>query len=252
MSQPCSILRQAIKLNRENQPNALAATEDFEFEALSQAVNYRLALRDEFRSFVRGDVLEVGAGVGQFTQVLATLPEVKRIVAVEPEPRFCEAFRRLYPDRPLVEGTIDAIGGSVDFDALVSINVLEHIAADQEELDKYWRCLTARHGYLSLFVPARPEIYSPIDRDFGHYRRYRMAELRDKLERSGFTVCRLDYFNSAGYLAWWLSFCVLRKRRFNRGAVTLYDRFIFPVVRIIEKRFLRPPLGQSLIAIGRA
>jgi hypothetical protein len=124
MSEPGSILQQAIKLNRQTQPNALAATEDFEFEALSQAVNYRLALRDEFRSFVRGDVLEVGAGVGQFTQVLATLPEVKRIAAVEPEPRFCEAFRRMYPDRPLVEGTIDAIGGSVDFDALVSINVI--------------------------------------------------------------------------------------------------------------------------------
>ena len=48
---------------------------------------------------------------------------------------------------------------------------------------------------------ARPEIYSEIDKDFGHFRRYTRHELRQKLERAGFQVLRLRYYNIAGYFA---------------------------------------------------
>jgi hypothetical protein len=101
-------------------------------------------------------------------------------------------------------------------------------------------------------VPARPEIYSPIDRDFGHFRRYVRAELTGKLQTAGFRVLRLHYFNLIGYLAWWWTFRVLKQRSFNLGSVRLFDRGIFPVSSFLERRVMRPPIGQSLVAIAEA
>ena len=112
--------------------------------------------------------------------------------------------------------------------------------------------LGARHGALCLFVPARPEIYAPMDKDFGHFRRYTRPELRRKLTQAGFEMVRLDYFNCVGYFAWWLNFCVLKKRCFEPAKLRFYDRVIFPVVRTLEARIMRPPFGQSLLAVARS
>lgn len=68
-------------------------------------------------------------------------------------------------------------------DAIVSVNVLEHIARDQAELVAYRSLLGRTSGCLCLFVPAGPGIYAPIDRDFGHHRRYTRPELDRKLPR---------------------------------------------------------------------
>jgi hypothetical protein len=152
----------------------------------------------------------------------------------------------------LIEGTIEQAPRGVDWDGILSINVLEHIEADQSELARYAAALSARRGALCLFVPARPELYAPIDKDFGHFRRYTRPELRNKLQSAGFTLERLTYFNWAGYFAWWLNFCLLKRRGFTVTKVRAFDRLIFPIVHTLESSLIRPPFGQSLLAIARA
>ena len=61
---------------------------------------------------------------------------------------------------------------TLSWNAILSINVLEHIESDADELATYFRLLKPARGALCLFVPARPDIYAPIDKDFGHFRRY--------------------------------------------------------------------------------
>lgn len=233
-------------------PNATSHTEDFEFDALNEARNYRAALLTEFRPFLRGNVVEVGAGIGQFSEAIRAFPEVESHVAIEPEARFCRQYRELHPDCALVEGTVDELPPGPDRDAILSVNVLEHIREDAAELAKYQRLLAARAGHLCLFVPARPEIYAPIDADFGHFRRYVRSDLDTSLRRAGFSVVSLHYFNCVGYLAWWLYFCVLKKRHFTIPSVRFFDRLIFPAVHWAESRLVRPPIGQSLIVVARA
>ena len=235
-----------------DQPNAAATSEDFEFAALAEARNYRRALFAEFQNVLAGEVLEVGAGVGQMTELLVQMPKVRCALAIEPDPGFCAQHRARFPEHELLEGTAADLPPQTACDAILSINVLEHIREDIDELAIYARLLRTRHGALCLFVPARPEIYAPIDKDFGHFRRYTHPELKDKLSRVGFTIERLCYFNLVGYFAWWLNFCLLKKRVFEAHKVRLYDRIIFPVVHFFESRAVRPPLGQSLLAIARA
>jgi hypothetical protein len=139
-----------------------------------------------------------------------------------------------------------------NWDAIVCVNVLEHIEDDAKELAIFFTLLRQQRGFLCLFVPARRELYAPIDRDFGHYRRYIRRDLAAKLAQAGFSIIRLSYFNSIGYLLWWLNFRVLKKRRFEPGKVAVFDRFVFPLVHTIESRLVRPPLGQSLLAVAKA
>ncbi len=233
-------------------PNAISRTEDFELAVLNEARNYRAALLAEFAPFLRGNVLEVGAGIGRLSEAVAASPEVRRLLCVEPEPRFCEKFRALHPQIGLVAGTVDDVPAGTDWDAVFCVNVLEHIREDHAELSRYHRRLAERRGHLCLFVPAGPEIYGPIDRDFGHFRRYVKSGLGRLLRQTGFEIVRLDYFNCLGYLAWWLSFCLLKRRGFDVRSVRLFDRAIFPVVHGLESRVCRPPLGQSLLAVARA
>ena len=225
---------------------------NFEFAALNEARNYRAALIREFSPVLKGRVLEVGAGVGQITAVVSKSPGVSQVVGVEPDSQFLPGFRDRLPNVPLIQGTADAIQRDSCWNAIICVNVLEHIEADERELRNFRQLLAKEHGHLCLFVPARPEIYAPIDKDFGHYRRYTRPELKRKLLDAGFTIARLNYFNLVGYFAWWANFCVLKKRVFDVGSVRFFDRVIFPLVFGWESNFLRPPIGQSLIAIARA
>lgn len=229
-------------------PPALA---DFEFAPLELARNYRNALINEFGSVLRGAVLEVGAGVGHITKHLTEIASIDRVVALEPSSDFRPQLCQILPESSVVTGTVASIPED-NWDAIVCVNVLEHIENDLDELKAYRSRLAQRQGHLCLFVPARPELYAPIDKDFGHYRRYVRPGLAARLNAAGFEVLRLNYFNFIGYFIWWLNFKTLKNRRFDSSKVVLFDRFIFPVVHALESKIMRPPFGQSLLAIARA
>jgi hypothetical protein len=224
----------------------------FEFDALREANNYRKTLMREFGPCLQGSVIEIGAGIGQITEEVSRLPSVRRLVPIEPDPVFCREHRARLPRCELIEGFIDQADRESPWDAILSINVLEHIEQDASELAKYAGLLRRQSGCLCLFVPARPEIYAPIDRDFGHFRRYTKPELHEKLTTAGFQVLRLDYFNFVGYFAWWINFCLLKRRNFEPAKVRAFDRLIFPAGYFLESALLRPPFGQSLMAVAKA
>jgi SAM-dependent methyltransferase len=231
-------------------PLMMRASPDFGFAALSEAQNYRRALLREFLPLLEGQVIEIGAGIGQFTRLLAGLPRIRSLIAVEPEAHFYAELRQVCPQVCLVQGTVADLPAGTTADTIVSLNVLEHIAEDLNELTAYAALLRPRRGTVCMFVPARPELYGPLDRAFGHRRRYSKCELRDKLRQAGFKIVRLHYFNCAGYFGWWFQFRLWGQHSFNPRAVRLFDRFIFPLGYALESRVLRPPIGQSLLAVG--
>jgi len=236
----------------KERPNESASTADFEFNALRDAENYRRAILKLFAPHLQGRVIEVGAGVGQFTVLLRELGQIQHLLSVEPDSRFCAEFRKALPGQPLLEGTVAALTDPSQWNGILSINVLEHIREDENELAMYANLLQANRGKLCLFVPARQEIFAPIENDFGHHRRYSRDGLRTKLERAGFKLVHLHYFNLIGYFAWWLNFQVRRRRKFSPAMVRLFDRAIFPLGFGFESRVSWPPVGQSLVAVAAA
>lgn len=233
-------------------PNEAASTEDFEFAALSEAKNYRRAIVTEFSPFLKGRILEVGAGIGQTSEAILSLPNVNELVGIEPDTRFQQGFRDRLPGVRLLGGTTTDLEKEEIFDSAVMVNVLEHIEDDLDELIRLKRILAARQGHLCLLIPARQEIYSNLDAHFGHFRRYSRSDLRNKLEKAGFQIKQLSYFNFVGYFAWAVRFRLMGSMTFDINQVRLFDQRIFPPVHWFESRVCRPPIGQSVIAIAQA
>ena len=111
-------------------PNALATAEDFEFAALSEAENYRNALLREFSKHLCGQVLEVGSGIGQITGELLKNRAITKLVSIEPDSKFHAKLNETFPAHTVIHGTIDDLNSNENWNTIVSINVLEHIADD--------------------------------------------------------------------------------------------------------------------------
>ena len=75
--------------------------------------------------------------------------------------------------------------GESTFDVIYTCNVLEHIKSDQYALSDFFKHLN-KGGRLLIYVPAFPFLYSDMDKQIGHYRRYTKADLVKKWNLSDF------------------------------------------------------------------
>jgi SAM-dependent methyltransferase len=81
---------------------------------------------------------------------------------------------------------------SNSFDAVVMLNVLEHIEDDGRALAQVHRILKPG-GIIVVEVPAGPHLFDAYDKALMHFRRYLSAELADKLRTAGFDVVRRSH-----------------------------------------------------------
>ncbi len=223
-----------------------------DLEAMAFARNYHAWIRDEFAGFVRGDVAEVGAGDGAFSERLLelaprslTLFEPSAAMQARQSPQLAG-----HPSVHRVNSTLEKAhhGAGPAFDCLLYVNVLEHVADDGRELSVAFDALRPG-GNLCVFVPALPWLMSDFDRAIGHHRRYRRRDLRDKLRTAGFVLRRDCYVDGPGLLPW-LLFVKLARRPLVPAAVSIYDRHVVPWLRALETR-IRPPIGKNLLAVAQ-
>lgn len=223
-----------------------------EFAALDHAANYYRWIIAHFEPALGPTVLEVGAGVGHFSDCLLRTGRVRRLFCVEPAENLIPALRARFAGRSEVEvipGYLEDLGERrLDADAVACVNVLEHVGDDMALLRAMRRQL-ASGGRLLLFVPALPGLMGTLDEAFGHRRRYTRETLGAALRGAGFTIRRLRYFNLPGVVTWALAGKVLRRPTMFPRDVRLYDRLVVPWWRRVEDR-LSPPIGQSLLAIA--
>ncbi len=217
---------------------------------MAEARNYNAWLLDRCRPYLGRRVLDVGAGIGTLTELLAPLCEL--VVAVEPDPAFLARLRRRFAGRSNVvvleaEATTLAPSSLPPVDSAVCLNVLEHIPDDAEALRRLREQLPPG-GRLLLLVPAHPSLYGSLDRTAAHERRYGKEALRRLLEQAGFAVEVLRHVNPVGTLGWLVSARLLRRARFPEAPLRLYDRLL-PILRPLDR--LRLPFGLSLWAVAR-
>jgi SAM-dependent methyltransferase len=91
------------------------------------------------------------------------------------------------------EGRLPPLGAGQTFLGL--FDVLEHIDDDEGTLAFLFSVLEPG-GLLALTVPAHPFLFDEMDLLAHHRRRYRLRDLRQKLERAGFRVERITHFMS--------------------------------------------------------
>ena len=223
-----------------------------DLEAMSFARNYHKWIIDMFKPFLRGTVAEVGAGSGNFSKLLLErLPEIQ-LTAFEPSINMFKRLRTSLDNESRLQAVNAFFGDSIQqhmetFDAVLYVNVLEHIENDLEELRTVKSSL--KHGgHVCIFSPALPFLYSELDASIGHFRRYTKHRLADLVGTAGLKITYIKYMDIAGILPWYLIF-VLMKRKITGAKVSLYDTIIVPPMRIIERAF-PIPIGKNLILVA--
>jgi len=227
---------------------------DAELEAaldnLDGADNYAGWIFELIEPYLGNEVLEVGAGHGTFTEMLAR--RGKRVVACDLSERCVSRLRERFSGEESVEilhGSVDSAAAYGPFDSVILINVLEHIEDDNGALREIAGRLLRPGGRVVLWVPAFSLLYSDFDRRIGHYRRYRRPGLRTRLADAGYQVLDIRYVNAVGAVAWLVLARILRRTPTNGTAVKVFDRYFVPVLNRLERRW-RPPFGQSVLAVA--
>ena len=218
-------------------------------EELEDAKNYSAWIIELIAPHISGRILEVGAGRGTYSTYFA---DRGHLTALEPSQANSVALReRLkdYPNVVVVTAQLDGTAAPGSYDTVVLLNVLEHIPDDHQALGDIYESL-APGGKMVLWVPAFEALYGKFDQRIGHYRRYRRNELLALVHHVGFQQVTARYTNLPGYFAWWLVVRVLGRAPTAGRLASIYDRYFIPVIRRVE-RFVRPPIGQSLLVVAQ-
>jgi SAM-dependent methyltransferase len=197
---------------------------------------------------IRGDVLEMGCGIGSISRRLLGSSLVRSLDAVDIDPEYLSRVSREIPDPRLrtICSSAEAFEPREDsYDLVVSINVLEHVRDDLAALRGFARALR-QEGVCLLLVPAHPWLFSSLDSGLSHHRRYTREGLRSLAARAGLETRSLFHWNPLGALGWWLNGKLLRRPHLSRGQVAAYSRFCITLSRLLDR--LNPfPLGISLV-----
>lgn len=196
-------------------------------------------------------VLEVGAGLGATTAVLCDGSQ-EEWICLEPDGEMRAGIdqRILSGELPKCclthPGTVLNLDGGALFNAILYIDVLEHIVDDRAELE-----VAARHlqpgGRLVVLSPALPFLYSPFDASIGHYRRYTKASL-GRLSPSGCRLLKGLYLDSAGLFTSLANRLILRQALPTLAQILFWDRRIVPFSRFLD-RLTGYHIGRSILFI---
>jgi glycosyltransferase involved in cell wall biosynthesis len=206
---------------------------------------------EQFRQYIGNRVLEAGCGIGNFTELLL---DRERLVCLDNDPLYVEMLNwRLGHLENVTTHKFDLADSagyeglqSERIDTIVCLNVLEHIAPDEQVLRAYLDLLQPG-GHAIILVPAHPSLFSPCDDALGHQRRYTNVELHTKLQRAGFEVVMMEEFNRMGVPGWYLN-KQLGRRDLNPRQMRVFE-WLLPVAKLMEA--MKLGRGLSLIGVGR-
>jgi SAM-dependent methyltransferase len=221
-------------------------------EAAPHAVNYHGWVFDSFAPYLRpGTALEVGSGHGVYSRMLARV--VASVIVSDIDPVAIDAIRGELSDlKNVAYRVMDGVDTSKIghlIDDVVLVNVLEHIEKDAVLLRSAFDSLND-DGRLVVFSPAFPQLYSRLDRDAGHFRRYTRSGLVGLVRGAGFDILHARLFNAVGFFGWYANKLIgssLHAKHTN-AQVLLYDRLV-PLLKRFDS-FI-PFIGTSLLVVGR-
>ena len=229
-----------------------------ELEAMAAASNYHRWILETFRPYLGQHLVEVGAGIGSFSELILKHHRCETLSLVEPangmydelatRARQLSSSTRVETYHSTFAKAAPLIQAAQPPDSIIYVNVLEHIEDDQRELEIISQTLS-EHGRAFVFVPALQWLYGAFDKRVGHFRRYRKRQLEEKLRRAGFRNVFSTYFDSPGIVPWWVKYCLMKSVTMSPGSVKLYDQLVVPATRRIEA-LVSPPIGKNVIVIA--
>lgn len=179
--------------------------------------------------------MEIGCGTGFVLQGISRgFPKI-RLVGSEIYPEGIAFAAARIMGGEFMQMDARQIPFIAEFDAIGAFDVIEHIEEDETVLEQMHQALKP-DGLMMLTVPQHRWLWSPVDANACHVRRYPVQELHDKVARAGFTIVR-----STSFITSLLPFMLI-SRLLQRGKKEFLDvqaeLRINPILNRIFKGFL--------------
>ena len=224
-----------------------------ELELFDKAKNWKAYYGNIIKPYLKGDVMEVGAGIGATTRTLCDGSQNKWI-CLEPDTQLATQIDTLVKNKELPSCCELRIGTLADqpvnefYDSIIYIDVIEHIENDASELQRAMNHLKSG-GHLIILVPAHQWLYSPFDKAIGHFRRYDKTMLKKAIP-AGMKQHKLFYLDSIGLLASVANKLFLKQEYPTQKQVLFWDRTLVPISRLTDV-LIGKTTGKSLVGIWK-
>lgn len=219
--------------------------------AISKANNFNFWMYRQMEPYIRGNVLEIGSGIGNISKYIKT---DGKIVLSDLREQYIDKLRHQYPERQIINLDLvhphftkeysNIIG---QFDFVFALNVVEHIEDDQLALYNMG-LLLKKGGTMFVLVPAYQILFNEFDRALEHYRRYTKATLNNVLPNS-VELKRSWYFNALGIAGWIIVGKILGKKIIPESNMSVYNKIV-PLAKVIDFLLARK-IGLSVISISQ-
>jgi 2-polyprenyl-3-methyl-5-hydroxy-6-metoxy-1,4-benzoquinol methylase len=225
-------------------------------QSISSAPDFNYWMYKTIFPYLKGRVLELGSGIGNISDYI--IKDFNDVTLSDYNSDYCLLLKNKYHSHTSVKqiNSLDLQDPQFkiknahlkeSFDSIVLLNVIEHLQDDQLSVD-YCHFLLKNDGHLILLAPAYQLLYSNLDREIGHYRRYTSLSLT-RLIQSDFKILRQQYFNFLGMTAWLIVNKILGRKKLSRNSMATFNKLV-PVAKLLDK-IIAFKAGVSIIVVGQ-
>jgi len=217
-----------------------------ELELFDKASFWRNYLYLYVKKFIGKKILEVGAGIGSFTEIYKknnaeiTLSEIDKSNYDLLKKKF-NSDNNITVENKLVEEFNNS------FDTIIYMSVLEHIKDDYKEIEKALSKLD-RNGHLIICVPAHNYMFSNFDKEIGHFRRYEI-DFFNNLKFKNAKNIKCYFLDSMGHLIYFINKLIFSKEVYpSKIKIFIWDKIFIPLTFFLD--FLTfYKFGKNIICI---
>ena len=196
--------------------------------------------------YYQDNFLEIGAGIGSFTD--GYKKKIKNIHLTEIEKNNLDILENKYKDNTNIQVYHhDFLSNDQRFNTIAHYNVLEHIKNDEEEVHN---CLNKinKDGHLIILVPAHNKLYSKLDKEVGHYRRYDKSFF-ENLNLKDASIVNIKYVDCFGFMLYYLNHVFFKNETFpTKLKIFIWDKIFTPITILVDF-IIRYKFGKNILCI---
>lgn len=210
-------------------------------------------------SDVRPKILDLGCGMGAIAQEAQKIGDYYGVDVSEKAVNFCK--RRGIEN--VKQGDALHVPYEDDqFDIVLLLDTIEHVEDDFGVMDEVRRVLRPQ-GMVIVTAPAFKFLWGPSDVTFQHFRRYRLGELKARLERKDFSIIKSSYFNFFLFLPIFLGKMAVKYLRLpisenevsrqGINGIWIINKILYYIfyTESMLLKYIDFPFGVSAMVIGR-
>ncbi len=194
---------------------------------------------------IEDKILEVGAGIGSFTNNYKN--KFSDITLTELDPHNITRLKQKFRDTKIKISSHYTSQIEEKFNTILYMNVLEHIEDDKEEVNIAVSKLN-QGGHLIILVPAHNELYSKFDKEIGHFRRYKV-DFFNQLNIDNVEIIKLQYIDCSGYFLYYLNKFFFKNEVYpSLLKIFIWDKIFTPLTIILDK-LLNYRYGKNVLCV---